>query len=236
MKQIIAMGGGGFTTQETSQEKHYGLERYLLKQCNNKPSPNICFLGQASAEDKGYTLLFYRTFLELKAEPSHVSLFGRVENHWKQQLLDQDIIYVGGGNTKSMLAIWREWGLDKVLSEAYDKGIILSGLSAGALCWFEECITDSVWPLGALKGLGFLKGSCCPHYDGEPERRPAYQSKVRAHEVMPGIALEDGVAAHYVDGKLKTIFSELPGKNAYQVTSTGEMILEAETSSILKVF
>lgn len=220
MKQIIAMGGGGFTQYNASLK----LERYILEQCKAH-KPKVCFLAQASAEDNDYTLKFFETFLKLGAEPSKISLFGRVQDSWKDHLLTQDLIYVGGGNTRTMLAIWHEWGMDKILHQAYEKGIVLSGLSAGAICWFEQAITDSVWPLGALNGLKLLKGSCCPHYDSEPERRPTFMAKVKNREVMPGIALEDGVAAHFVDGKLHNIFSENPDKKAYFVTESGEEAL-----------
>ena len=144
MKQIIAIGGGGFG--------HYAstlLNQYILKQAG-KPSPKICFLPQASAESKDYIVNFYETFSRLGAQPSWISLFGRVEPSWEEHLLSQDIIYVGGGNTRSMLALWREWGIDAVLREAYERGIILSGTSAGAICWFEQGITDSGPALVAL--------------------------------------------------------------------------------------
>lgn len=217
MKQIIAIGGGGFT----SPAKNFKMERYCLLQ-TKKESPKVCFLPQASAEAQDYTVKFYESFQKLNAVPSWISLFGRVEPTWKEHLLKQDLIYVGGGNTRSMLALWREWEMDKILLEAYQMGIILCGVSAGAICWFEECITDSVWPLGALKGLGILKGSCCPHYDSEPERRPTYLNKVKNKEVKPGIALEDYTAAHYIDGNLKQIIVSLDNKKAYQVSEMEE--------------
>lgn len=219
--QIISIGGGGFTAEKPILK----IEKYLLTQ-TGKENPKVCFLPQASAEDNRYILKFYDTFLSLGAKPSWISLFGRVEDKWKQQLLDQDLIYVGGGNTRSMLAIWRDWGMDTVLQQAYEKGIVLSGLSAGAICWFEQCITDSVWPLGSLNGLKFLKGSCCPHYDTEPERKPTFLEMVKNGKVMPGIALEDGVAAHYVNGALKQIVIEEPNKNAYLVKEQGEQRLQ----------
>ena len=222
MKQIVAIGGGGFT----SPDKNLKIENYLLK-LTQKENPKICFLPQASCEADDYIVKFYETFLMLGAKPSWISLFGRVENGWKAQLLEQDIIYVGGGNTRSMLALWREWGMDGVLKEAYEKGIVLSGVSAGAICWFEQCITDSVWPLGALIGLKFLKGSCCPHYDSEPERRPVFQSKVKNGEVMPGIALEDFTAAHFVDGHLHKIIAGLETKKAFQVSNGSEIPLDS---------
>lgn len=223
MQQIIAIGGGTFGGIEfgATQTENTKMERYLIEQTQQQ-NPKVCFLPQASVEDKSYVVRFYETFSWLGAKPSWISLFGRVEKTWKEKLLAQDLIFVGGGNTRSMLALWREWGLDQVLKEAYQQGTVLAGVSAGAICWFEECITDSVWPLGALKGLGFLKGSCCPHYDSEPERRPTFLSKVKAGEVIPGIALEDNTGAHYVAGTLKTVVSTKENKKAYLVSSQGE--------------
>ncbi len=221
MQQIIAIGGGGFTKPRNG----YKMERYLLQQ-TNLSNPRVCFLPQASVEDKDYITKFYEAFLSLGARPSWISLFGRVENTWKDHLLQQDLIYVGGGNTRSMLALWREWKLDEVLFEAYQNSTVLAGVSAGAICWFEQCITDSVWPLGALAGLGLLKGSCCPHYDSEPERRPAFLSMIKNKEVSPGIALEDDTAAHYVDGQLHRIIACDQTKKGYRVTEQGEQHLE----------
>ncbi len=216
-QQIIAIGGGGFGGSETT-----GLvERYLLKQ-SSATTPRICFLPQASAEDPTYIINFFSCFTELNARPTWLSLFGRVKNNIEDVLLSQDIIYVGGGNTKSMLALWQAVGIDKILKKAYEKGIILCGVSAGAICWFEECVTDSVWPLGVISGLGFLKGSCCPHYNGEPERKPAYLNFAATHTVKPGLAIEDYAAAHYVNGELVQVVSFKDNKTAYYVDAQGE--------------
>lgn len=220
VRQIIAIGGGGFV-KTSSDDKAKNIGTYILEQ-SGKKDPKICFLPQASAESKEYTVWFYKTFLALGAQPSDVSLFGRVEPTWKEQLLASDIIYVGGGNTRSMLALWREWGVDVVLRQAYEQGILLCGVSAGAICWFEQGITDSVWPLGVLDCLGILKGSCCPHYDTEKERRPAYLDFTQKGESLPGIALQDHVAAHFIDGKLKHIVSVYKDKKAYWVDAGSE--------------
>ncbi|MBS1986903.1 peptidase E [Candidatus Dependentiae bacterium] len=219
MKQIIAIGGGGL--KSSSDDKAPSLDRYIIEQ-SGKKEPKICFLPQAAAESKEYILWFYQTFLALGAKPSYVSLFGSVQDGWKEQLLSSDIIYVGGGNTRSMLALWREWGVDTLLRQAYEKGIILCGVSAGAICWFEQCVTDSVWPLGVLDCLGILPGSCCPHYDTESERRPAYLKYTQNKSILPGIALQDDVAAHYVDGKLHAVVSIRHGKKAYSVEAGNE--------------
>ncbi len=222
MRQIIAIGGGGFT----NPLKNFRIERYLLEQ-TKKSRPKVCFLPQASNEASEYIVKFYEAFSFLNADPSWISLFGRVETGWRDLLLSQDLIYVGGGNTRSMLALWREWKVDTVLREAYEKGIVLAGVSAGAICWFEQCITDSVWPLGALDGLKFVKGSCCPHYDSEPERRPTYQNKVKNGEVMAGIALEDYTAAHFIEGELNCVVAGMENKKAFRVSVKGEEPIES---------
>jgi len=130
MKQIIAIGGGGFTDPSTE----FKIEKYLLAQ-TGKTNPKICFLPQASNEAQGYVTKYYETFLALGAQPTWVSLFGRVEDSFREKLINADIIYVGGGNTKSMLALWQCWGVDQLLKQAYEKGTVLCGISAGAICW-----------------------------------------------------------------------------------------------------
>lgn len=220
-KQIVAIGGCGFT----AEPKNLALDRFLIK-VTGKKHPKVTFLPQASAEDQRYVAKFYAAYTELGAEPSWQSLFGRVADGWEEKLLSQDLIYVGGGNTRSMLVLWKEWGLDKVLRQAWEKGIVLAGVSAGGICWFEQGVTDSVWPLGVLECLGFLKGSCCPHYDGEAERRPTYLKMMDEGRVLPGLALEDGVAAHFVGTELKQIVTCRPEGGGFQVSRNGEVTLE----------
>ncbi|MDF2858808.1 MAG: peptidase, partial [Neobacillus sp.] len=135
---------------------------------------------------------------------------------------------VGGGNTKNLLALWEEWGLDSILRKAWEQGTILAGVSAGSICWFEEGVTDSFGDrLEPLKCLGFLKGSNCPHYDGEKDRRPAYQHFVIAQSISAGIASDDGVAIHYIDQEVSRIVSSRPNAKAYQV-SYDHKIIEKE--------
>lgn len=131
----------------------------------------------------------------------------------------QDVIYVGGGSTFNMLAIWRAWELQKVLRQAWEKGTVLCGLSAGSLCWFEEGLSDSVVPgqYAKIKGLGFLKGSHCPHYDSESERQPVYQQLIGDRTLADGIAADDGVALHYVNLNLDQVVSSRSQANAYHV-------------------
>jgi peptidase E len=136
----------------------------------------------------------------------------------KTVLLEQDVIYVGGGNTKSMLAVWREWGMPALLRHAWQDGTVLAGVSAGAICWFETGLTDSSGTgLYPLPGLGFLADACCPHYDGEAERRPALQRLIEAGTITTALALDDGAAAHFINGKLANIVSSRPQARAYRV-------------------
>jgi peptidase E len=128
------------------------------------------------------------------------------------------VIYVGGGNTKSMLAVWRDWGLPELLREAWTSGIVLAGISAGAICWFEHGVTDSfAGPLRPLACLGFLPGSCCPHYDGEAARRPTYHQLLSTGEIAPGVAIDDGAALHFVDTAIHGVVASRRGATAYRV-------------------
>jgi len=217
MQQIIAIGGGGFGRENCQFE----IEKYILQQ-SGKENPRIGFLPQASAEAKDYIVRYYQSFCQLGAQPSWFSLFGRVPRGFEKELLQQDIIYVGGGNTKSMLALWQIWGIDKLLRQAYDNGVVLAGVSAGAICWFEAGITDSVWPLGTVECLGFLSGSCCPHFDSEIERQAFYQQQVDSEATVPGIALEENTAVHFVDGKLQRVVTWEEGKSVYTIEKDRE--------------
>lgn len=218
--QIIASGGGGFgrSLDQLSQE------RYILDQCGAE-RPKVGFLPQASCEDGGYIASFYEAFTRLGAEPTLVSLFGVVKPEWEDRLLCQDVIYVGGGNTRSMLALWREWGVDGVLRRAWENGCVLAGVSAGAICWFEQGVTDSVWPLGVLPCLGFLQGSCCPHFDGEPERRPAFTSMLAEGRIGPGIALDDHAMGHYIDGELHRVVCSSASAQGYLMSAAAEALV-----------
>lgn len=224
MKQIIAMGGGGFLMEPENPL----LDRYILQQAE-KETPEICYIGTASGDAESMTQKFYECFNKKNCVPSDLSLFKPPVRDLESFVLGKDIIYVGGGNTKNLLALWREWGLDEILGKALDQGVVLAGVSAGSICWFEEGVTDSYGDgLEPLKALGFLKGSNCPHYDGEPERRPTYRKLMDEGILQPGIAADDGAAIHYVDGQVKKIVSSRPDAKAYFVSPGKEEILETE--------
>ncbi len=193
------------------------LDRYILKQ-SAKTNPRICFIPTASGDSDDYTSRYYDFFEKQRCEPTHLSLFKPPTRDLESFILEQDIVYVGGGNTKNLLVLWKEWGLDQVLRKAWEQGIVLAGISAGSICWFEEGLTDSYGDrLEPLKCLGFLKGSNCPHYDGEADRRPSYQGFIKANKIKPGIAADDGVAIHYVDQDVHKIVSSRPDAKAYRV-------------------
>ncbi|WP_142828477.1 peptidase E [Planococcus soli] len=224
MRQIIAMGGGGFSMEPDNPL----LDQYILDQAN-KSQPKICFIPTASGDADSYIERFYDFFNQQECVPSHLSLFKPPTRDLERFVLEQDIIYVGGGNTKNLLVLWKEWGLDKILRKAWEQGVVLAGLSAGSICWYEEGVTDSYGDkLEPLQALGFLKGSHCPHYDGEAERRPAYRQFVDQGTLQEGIAADDGAAVHYVEEDIKRIVSSRQTAKAYRVTSGGEEELAVE--------
>ncbi|MGI2328279.1 Type 1 glutamine amidotransferase-like domain-containing protein [Planococcus sp. YIM B11945] len=223
MKQIIALGGGGFSMEPENPL----LDLYILKQ-SLKELPKICFIPTASGDSQSYTEQFYEFFNQQNCEPTHLSLFKPPVKDLERFVLEQDILYVGGGNTKNLLALWREWGLDGIIRKAWEQGVVLAGISAGSICWFEEGVTDSFSEdLEPIKALGFLAGSNCPHYDGEENRRPTYRRLVEEQKLQAGIAADDGVALHYVDQELTEIVSSRSNAKAYRVSFDGE-IKEAE--------
>ena len=194
--QILAMGGGSFLMEPENAL----LDRYLLG-LPGKDRPSICFLPHGTDNAERQTVAFFKAYARLPSKPTYLSLFAPHTADIRGFLLEQDIIYVGGGNTRSLLALWREWGLDGILAESARNGTVLAGVSAGANCWFEACITDSIpGELTPLSGLGYLPGSFTPHFDGEAARRPALHRMLAAGQIPPGWAADDGAAIHFVDG------------------------------------
>ena len=222
IKQIIAIGGGGF-----GRNPGEGIiEKYIVNQ-SEKEKPNICFIPTATGDNEGYKVNFYSTFSKLNCSPTHLDFFKRTPN-LKELCLSQDIIFVGGGNTKSMLAVWKDWGLVNILKKAYEKGTIMCGVSAGAICWFEYGITDS-WEdeLKIINCLGFVPGCCCPHYDEEPEREPSLRKFLNEGTLEDCFAIDGGCALHINDGVEKKAIAFAKNKNAYLVKKNDEVILES---------
>lgn len=220
---IVAMGGGGFSMEPGNPL----LDDYVLSLVNTA-TPRICFLPTASGDADSYIVKFYEAFGNDRSIPTHLSLFRKTIEDLQSFIFNQDIIYVGGGNTANMLAVWRVHGLDTVLHEAWLRGIILCGLSAGSVCWFESGVTDSFGrKLRALPDcLGFLPGSHCPHYDGESERRPAYQRLIEKGDLASGTAADDGVALRYKGEQLTEIVSSRPDARAYRMEMIGGQVCE----------
>jgi dipeptidase E len=219
-KQIVAMGGGSFSVEPDGSL----LDAYVLELVGT-PRPKICFLPTASGDSPVYITKFYEAFGE-RAEASHACLFGRPRTDLAHLFMRQDIIYVGGGNTANMLAIWRVHGVDGMLRRAWEQGVILTGVSAGMICWFEASVTDSFGPLAALRdGLGFLPGTACPHYDGEKDRRPTYHRLV-GDGFPAGYAADDGAALHFVDTKLEACLASRPDARVYLVQAESGAVKE----------
>ena len=189
-RQIVAIGG------LLPGRGSLPLLRYVLH-LGRRRRPAIGFIPTASGDAPRSLRRIGALCARLNCRLSNLPLFDRTPD-LKQYVAAHDIILVGGGNTKSMLAVWREWGLPEVLRDAWRSGTVLAGWSAGAICWFEQGLTDSFADrLRPLDCLGFLPGSCCPHYTAEIDRRPAYQALVRQNEIRPGLALDDGAAIHF---------------------------------------
>lgn len=207
------MGGGGFLMAAGDCP----LDDYTLSLAR-KRRPRICFLPTAGGDNRDNIVRFHEAFPAKRAEASHLRLFGVPRNDIREFLLSQDVIYVGGGNTANMLAVWRAHGVDRVLGEAWRRGIVLTGVSAGMLCWFESGVTDSFGrPLSAIRdGLGFLRGSACPHYDGEKDRRPTYHQLLR-DGLAAGVAADDWAAIHYIGVRIHACIGSRLGARCYRL-------------------
>jgi len=185
-----------------------------------RPDPRICLLNTAHGDDQAGYLRGYQLFGPVRGRITHLQLFPMPNTSDPEDLLlSQDLIFVGGGSVANMLAVWRVHGLDRVMGQAWQAGIVLSGVSAGAICWFSAGTTDS---FGAelrpfTGGLGLLTPSYCPHYDSEPRRRPLYQSLVAQGELPAGLACDDGAAAHYADDGLDAVVTDRPAARGYLV-------------------
>jgi peptidase E len=210
MRQIIAMGGGGFLMDENPL-----LDDFILSRAKGRES-RVCFVATASGDSDRMLVNFYSA-LGPRCRATHLPLFRREHGDVTGYLLGHDVIYVGGGNSANMLAIWRVHGVDTALARAYDAGLLLCGLSAGGLCWFQAGVTDSFGALAPLENaLGFIPGSFCPSYDGDPRRRSTYQRLIR--EGMPaGYGADVGAALHFIDGALAQVVTSRSQAAAYRV-------------------
>ena len=221
---ILAMGGGGFTAGPGDP----ALDDLVLRLAQ-AARPRVCLLPTAGGDSEHQIRRFYETYGDRLCEPSHISLFrlGRQPVPLRQHLLSQDAIYVGGGSMVNLLAIWKAQGLDAILHEAWQAGVVLAGLSAGAMCWFEWGVSTSYGHAAPARGLGFLPGSNSVHHDSEPSRRPVYLEAVRSGEIPPGYAVDDGAALILRGTALSEVVTARDGSRAYAVTADGEQPLPA---------
>lgn len=208
------MGGGGFSMEPENPL----LDQFVLSLAPS-PRPRVCFLATAGGDADSYVMRFYRAFGRLECRPSDLSLFAREVADLEDFVANQDVIYVGGGSTANLLAVWRTHGLEAILRRAWERGTVLCGISAGMNCWFEASVTDSFGPeLAALgDGLGLIPGSACPHYDGEPQRRPTYRRLVASGQLAAGWAADDGAALVFEADQLSEAVSSRPEAGAYRV-------------------
>jgi len=215
---IVAMGGGGFSMEPENPL----LDDYILGLVG-AARPRVCFVPTASGDSDGYVERFRAAF-DGRGEASVLSLFRRSVEDLEAFVLSQDVVYVGGGNTANLLAVWRVHGFDRILRKAWEAGVILCGLSAGGLCWFEGGVTDSFGAgLAPLRdGLGLLPGTFCPHYDGEALRRPVFERLVRTGELAGGWAADDGVALHFEGTELVRAVSSRPDAAAFRLDRSAD--------------
>ncbi|MGW3203861.1 Type 1 glutamine amidotransferase-like domain-containing protein [Streptomyces sp. NPDC001135] len=214
----LALVGGGFSTDDDGL-----LDDWVLGHARTA-HPKVCFVPTASGDSPAYIDQFLTAYRARACEPSVLPLFRREldDDALREFLLAQDVLYVGGGNTANLLAVWRAHGVDRLLCEAYDRGTLLCGISAGATCWAEGSHTDSFGPLTFLPdGLGLLPGSVCPHYDSEPGRRSSYRAAVATGALPAGWAVEDGVGALFTGGALTEVVTRAPRARLYRVEPDG---------------
>jgi dipeptidase E len=216
----ILIAGGGFGTV---------FVRYMAE-LTGKPRPKICYLPTATADSPSSIISWYRTCAPLNVEPSVQESFiasSRQSRSWEEVFLSVDAIVASGGNTLNQQAIWKAQGIDAVLRQAWDRGIVLGGASAGSLCWFEEGTTDSrPKALSTVQCLGFLKGSHSPHYDAEAERRPLYQKLIGSGQMKPGYACDNDAGIYFEDNAVKRVVCTRDGAKAYYVSVVDGKVVE----------
>jgi dipeptidase E len=222
-RRIVALGGGGFSMEPENPV----LDDHVLALAG-VPRPRVLFVPTASGDSAEYIGRFRDAFPAERAEASVLTFFERTVEDLRALVLAQHVVYVGGGSTANLLAVWRLHGLDTVLFEAYAAGIVLAGISAGMNCWFAASVTDSFGPrlAGLPDGLGLLPFSACPHYDGEEQRRPTYRRLV-AEGFPGGYAADEGAALVFTDGTLTEVVASRAGAGGYRVERVDGAVRES---------
>ena len=224
MRQIVAFGGGGFSMESGNPL----LDDYVLG-LTGATEPRVCFMPTASGDADHYVVRFYREFRE-RARPSHISLFRRDRgtDDMREHLLSQDVIYVGGGSVLSLLGVWRAHGIDSIMREAWEAGVVLCGLSAGSLCWFAEAISGYHGEVHRVEGLGLLSHSNSVHYG--PKRRAEFHRQL-GDGMTPGYAAEDGAALRFVGDELVEVVASGPEARAYRLEQRGPYVVETRLAT-----
>ena len=226
-KIVIALGDGGL------DGSHPLMDLYILAQAK-KPNPKVCFLPTASGDSPGLIKFFYSLYERYPCKPSHLSLFNPHTADIRDFLLSMDVVFVGGGQSKSMLAVWRGWQVDDMLREANENGTILSGGSAGSVCWFDSCITDSIpGSLTVMNCTGIVPYSNCPHFASR-SRRASFAKFVASGEIKGGYANDDYAALHFINGKLFRSVSNRPYAKTWKVSmEDGKLSMERQKTDWL---
>jgi peptidase E len=216
----ILIAGGNYGTP---------FVRYMAT-LTGKTRPKLLYLPTASADSQSGIIAWYRSCAPLNVYPLVQESFiasSRQKQSWEEVLLSVDGIVASGGNTLNQQAIWQAQGVDVILRQAWDRGIVLGGASAGSICWFEEGTTDSrPKELSIVKGLGFLKGSHCPHYDREKDRRPLYTKLIGSGEMKPGYACDNDAGIYFEDNEVKRVVAARADAKAYYVSVVGGKVIE----------
>jgi peptidase E len=219
MERQIVCGSAGFrdSGRNAFQWRMGSVLRYALA-LTGCERPRLCYIGTAQGDSLGGIRGFYGACAGERVQASHLQLFGMPNVDPQRHLLAQDVIWVGGGSVVNLLAVWRAHGLDRILREAWERGIVLGGVSAGSICWHLGGTTDSFGELRAVSGgLGLLPFTTCVHYDSEPGRRPLYLRLIGDGELPWGYATQDGVAIHHVDSRVERVVTDTAGRAAYRV-------------------
>jgi peptidase E len=221
-RQIVAFGGGGFSMEGGNPL----LDDYVAG-LTGALRPRVCFLPSASGDADHYIVRFYRAFGGARFEPSHLSLFRREQGpaDLREHLLSQDLIYVGGGSVISLLGVWRAHGIDQILRQAWEAGVVLCGLSAGSLCWFAEGVSGFHGELRRVEGIGLLPWSNCVHYEREGARRAAFH-RFLGEGMSTGYAAEDGAALHFTGTELSAVVASRRNARGFRVGANGSRTVE----------
>jgi dipeptidase E len=226
-RQIVAFGGGGFSMESGNPL----LDEYVLG-LPGRERPRVCFLPSASGDADHYVVRFYRAFPAERCEASHVSLFRREQGpaDLRDHLLAQDLIYVGGGSVVSLLGVWRAHGIDSILREAWESGVVLCGLSAGSLCWFGEAVSNFHGEAKRVRGLGLLPFSNCVHYERGGKQQADYIRFLR-EGMGGGYAAEDGAALHFVGEELSRVVASRPEARGYRLDLAERRVVEMQIAT-----